>query len=71
MWIFLSFAIEAKSAMRMYPHPWWEGLIAQDLPEQHSYKISIMNVSNYKGCARTQFSISLQVFFNTNSTRVF
>lgn len=26
MWIFSSFALEAKCAMRIYPHPMWERL---------------------------------------------
>lgn len=29
MQIFLSFALEAKSVMRIYPHPTWEGLTVE------------------------------------------
>lgn len=67
MWMFLSFAFEevcyADVSASMVGR-----INNQDLTEQLSYKRSIMNVSNYKGCARTQVSISLQVLFNTNST---
>lgn len=67
MWIFSSFAFEEVCYADVSAS--LVGRINnQDLTEQNSYKISIMNVSNYKECARTQVSNSLQVFFNTNST---